>query len=432
MKNCMIFIGVMLSLSTNVLVSQQQSAFPLGIFTFGGNDVKYIQMSDTLHLNWIQGRAGQTPQLEPIVRNDSMLSVIALEDSVSELSSGQRMEYEAEQAIDPTLLKNYFTEKLTGRLSDDGGARYVEPSVHSANYMVKSAVPDREYRYGRSGYFATFRMKILKNVTGNPAVAACSVWCKTHNNALAAFTLYYNDFPNEQYKDTVVSFLIQQPSGNPPFDKDPYYLAGSVLSKYKESPCKNIDLRVYWLGSVTTWFDKVVIEDSIGHDLFLSKNDTSLTMKARNLLDASGSKVERMYLRDEPNISAFLAQRRVDQVLQGLGYSNLRGRGITAQPLNFERYLLDANAIILMTDNYVTYSNVPSPSMRNDQADAVQVRRYTTNDDYNDSLQLKLNIFTRFGIKLAGEAAKTQGKSFWFIPQLHGRGKESQRQMGGY
>lgn len=412
-----------------------QGSIPRGIFLFGQTSVDFGQIKNDLHLNYIQGSAGYVGlDLPEILTNSGGLKVLALRELLSHYASAQRMEFEAEDAPPgEENAWNYFQEKLTGRT--DGTARRCDPTEqHSAGYMVKSAVPDDQYHYKRNSYTAKFVMRVEKDKTGDPDIATVSVYCKTHDHVKASLLIGYVDFPDQNPVTIPLTFDLDTQSGNPPYVFPKAVLMGIPDSPLREDPyqnCKEIDFRVYWHGIVTTWLDKVIVEDDVAKNLFAGVHSDTIASEANTFKSsASYPLVQRFYLTDEPLPSAFLAYNYVDEGLKAVqpdGLAGGRGRGITANYWHnswAKRFIGDGQPSEYLFDQYEMTVNIPSPSINAQDAQALGIQEYTTDQSYTDAVQAAFNnLIGKFG-SLRQNISPTP---FWYVPQLHGEYNVSQR-----
>ncbi|MGH2568557.1 MAG: hypothetical protein ACRDGA_09475, partial [Bacteroidota bacterium] len=355
-----------------------------------------------------------------MVQNSGNLNVIAIrENAIHNPSTGQRMVFEAEQPVDPLLLRNYFAEKSTG--DPEGIYWKAVQNVDAVGYMVKSPVPDDAYYYKQTHYTASFIMKTQGTLTGN-LVANLEVFCLTHNMMMAQRQLYDNsvDFPDGNLKTFEVAFDLTNDPGS--YNKPANILLAKQPVLSGASSCLHVDVRVYWNGFVTTWLDKVVIEDDPGKQLFSGQFDGSISNDAA-LFKNNYPLVKRFYLRDEPEVSSFLSYNYVQQkVLQALApdTANRRGYAATAMDKNllFNRFLLDAQPSELIVDVYPIHSDIPSPNYQGSDAYTnYGIVQWMSNGHYTSSLQGQIDTSLIWnGLRLAMQSASsTPVRPFWFI-----------------
>ncbi len=390
----------------------QNSSILRGVYLFGRSWVNLQQMHDTLGLNTIQTATGYDNAWDNIVLNNTVgIKLYNLRPLLSGLSAAQRMEYEAENTSGGNGIQNYFAEHQTGYSYGYEWAAIV--GTHSAGYMIKNAQPGDEYHYGQTQYTATFKLRIppqgtspaSANASGNPKAAAlppappsqvatCEVWV---NNTLASsLTTYPSNFSSSGYKDAVLSFTVPR-GGAPPV----------------------VDLRVYWYAKVTTYVDKVIVQDTAGARLFAGVYDAMIRQEA--LTFGNLSTHEKFYLVDEPYISAFMAFRYVgDRIKAALGASNPNAGSVAATYYALDRFLATANPYQLMLDNYFLTSDVPHPSVTD--AAAAQAYGFQTWDPatYVSRLQSRIDDAALPSIRVAAVASQNRAKPWVFIPQLHG------------
>jgi len=274
------------------------------------------------------------------------------------------MEYEAEQSVDPTRQKNYFSEHGTGQVY--GTAWQVITGMNQAGWMVGSPVPDSICNYGQTSYTATFTMKVTGSVPPTRSVARCEVWVS--GSRVNFLDLRGLDFSIGDPKDFRVSFTV--PSGMAPGTvPSPGVLYGGVreylaaTGRASASSVPKLDLRVYWYGSVTTYLDKVIVTDRPADTLWAGTKDAAIKRSAKDSC-ARYPAHERFYLLDEPLVSAFKAFGYVgSRIRDTLGSSNEKAGTLTATYHSFSRYLDETQACQLMMDPYFIWSAIPHPSV---------------------------------------------------------------------
>jgi hypothetical protein len=419
MKKIITAIFIMVAVTSSLF--GQQTDFPRGVFLFGQTKVDFEQMRDSLFINYIQAYTETLSSIPEFVTDNAGLNVLAQSNLFNESSSGQKVIFQAEDNYREPLTFAYWATKETG--DDLGSEHRCRRNVDPAGFMVRDAKPDNEYRYNRTDYNATFRMQIEKNLTGNPEVADLIVYCKTHGNELARVTLSYNDFPDDEYYNFVVHFTLEttgqssEPGG--------FLTGGDESLLIDEVTCKNVDIRVYWYGLVTTWLDNAIIMDNIGSVLFAGGYDSDIINEAAPYVN-NYLNVKRFYTKDEPQISAFLSYNYVDNVFIGLNPSGLnegRGRSISAMYQGYDKalwFIQDGQPHEYFFDGYVIDSNIPSPSMTDQEAISVGVTPYQNNpQNYTQLLQEKMDYLVQIIVPVT-EHCKNNEIPFWYIPQLHG------------
>ncbi|MCW9066565.1 MAG: hypothetical protein OQJ78_09740, partial [Ignavibacteriaceae bacterium] len=309
----------------------------------------------------------------------------------------QRMVFEAEQPYDPNLLKNYFAETPSG---EPQGELLI--STGSPGYMVKSPVPDNEYNYKITHYTASFILKKTPATTGNPEVVRLEAICKDDGSILNQRILYNNDFSGNDLETKTLEFDLTY---NPNPELEP---------QYKTSTCVEVDIRVYWYGNVTTWLDKVIIEDDLGVALFSHQYDSDLLLSALSF--QSYPLMKRFYFFDEPYLSSFLAYKYVDDVIP----DEIPGITTINQSDKLERFLLDAQPLELMIDPYSITSSIPSPAFISN-ADSFGIAPYISDEYYTTTLQNALQGVYIDKVSYAASLTIPNGKNFYVVPQLHGK-----------
>ena len=144
-----------------LLSSAFAQEFPIGIY-FGGNQ-NAIDSVHAMGFTWLQAYGGWTradsSTYSYILKNNKNLKVAALlERNIYNSSFAQRMEYQAEQAVDGSGVRNYFASNPTGGLGSGFWQALV--SSHAAGFMVQSPLPNDQYFYERMHWVATARISI--------------------------------------------------------------------------------------------------------------------------------------------------------------------------------------------------------------------------------------------------------------------------------
>ncbi len=408
-------------LLVNCTILFAQEDFVRGVYVNWYHNVDYTQLRDSLNLNYIQSVVDDFNgnKLLNVLQNSGNLGIVGVslksnQNGIYISSSGQRMVFEAEQTPDPLNLKNYFNER-NGIPEQDTLWR----SPSSPGYMVKSPVPNNEYNYKRTHYTASFILKRTPAAGGNPPVVRLEAVCMATGSILAQRILYNSDFASSNLETKTLEFNLT-------FDAIPSLKPmGVLLGKPQDisSSCNGVDIRVYWYGNVTTWLDKVIVEDDIGKSLFSGLLDNTLINNAQELHNYQLMK--RFYLFDEPFTSSFLSYKYVnDKTVLAFGLDTLygKGSGITAMNnyYNLNRFLLDAQPRDILIDPYSISALIPTPSMTNSHADSLGITIYTTDNYYNTSLQNALQSGFIYGMSLAAAITIPNGTNFYVVPQLHG------------
>ena len=376
------------------------------MFLFGRASVDLAQMDTSLGVTWVQGYGGSDTSHYVI---DSGLSLISRRYSLSVISRAQRLVYQAEDTW-PRVLADYvyafFGTKETGQR--DGDSWVCNVNRHPPGYMVRKPRPDNRFYHDQKQHYAIFRMKIRKEGEPDGEVVLLSVKCYTHGGTtLGTRTLKDSDFAeSDVYHDFEVPFSLEVDC-SPPCEK----------------ACDSVDVQVYWYGNRTTWLDYVIVEDEAAKSLFGGKHDATIEAEARNCLaNPRFDRVQRFYLTDEPSVRAFLPFKYIDDKLRSLGFTGSRGRAITSNNWTdswIRWFIRAARPNEVLVHYYVLDSSIPSPPMEDMMARSVGVAPYVGDNQYNDILQPRLDIFE----KKLGPAAvysKEAGISLWSTTQLHG------------
>ena len=370
-----------------------QNEFVRGLYMFQYTAADFQRLRDSFHLNWVQAavdkwNGSQYVWDTSVLQNNGQLKIAAIIDStVNTMSAGQHMEFQAEEgSSDP--LKSYFGTKTGQR---DNTLWKVESGVDPSGYMVQDAVPDNEYRYGQTHYTASFILKRDHPPSGDPLVARLEVWCKYSSTLLAYRELRaISDFSSDDLETKTLEFDITYSP-----DPLPTPLLQGVLMARTAQPalltCDGIDIRVYWYGNLTTWLDKVIVEDALGQQLFSGAHDASLNGTIQHV--SAYPLVKRLYMRDEPEISSFLSFKYIQEkarLIYGIP-SDGTDSGITAtnRPYSFERFLVDAQPHELFVNAYPIDADVPIPpsAMSAAEATSVGIAAYSSDEEYTQLLQ---------------------------------------------
>jgi len=422
MRHLIAFLVVALFMSTNMLQAQQTTEFPIGVFTFGGNDVDYTQMKDTLGLTWVQGWGGWDGNPSALETNAKGLKVMSIRNNAYTYSKAQRMRWQAEDLAWPTEQKymwNYFQVHPDSVSTQEADSRHSILGVHAPGYMVRDPWPNNEYHYDRIYYVATFRMKILKSTPNIDTVAVLSLYCPTHGNLGTPRVLYDSSFASDNtYYEFKVPFSLEVEC-DPPCEDGPAYLTGGASVRPNHIVCQNVDFRVWWAGHRTTWLDFMIVDDIEADELFAGIHNQDL----RNEIDDFDalSNVKRVYLTDEPPIPGWLPHEQIKRFIRDSVLTTEKP-AITASPWTDEwarRFSQDAQPSEVLWDWYVLFPSVPSPSMPEDLATNLGVAQYESNTQYNSLLQSQWDYLEQ-KMWPVDSVAKATGKPLWFVPQLHG------------
>ncbi|MBA4312149.1 MAG: hypothetical protein C0417_05925 [Chlorobiaceae bacterium] len=422
MKQMYKVFSLVIIMHTSIIFAQN-STILRGVYLFGRGDVNFGQMKDSLHLNSFQtttGYAGNETQDNLALHNYAGLKVYNQRQYLATQSSAQRMVYQAEQVEDLTYTKNIFAEKHPNIHLENFNI-YVSPPA-PAGYMVKSAAPNYEYHYGDRGtnYYASFRLKV-DGGSSSTQVADCIVYCLNTNSLLAYKQVLVSDLsPVGSYHDVVVQFTLDPAPTNPASGNIAKMLTGGTVQSTQSSSCTNVDLQVYWNGNVTTYLDRVTVEDELAVALFNGANDNAIMQDASQFTANNYPLHDKFYLVDEPPVSAFLGFNYVGNLIKNTLGNIPQAGTVAANYYAFERFLNDGTPYQLMVDIYPITSDIPHPSITdNIVANAAGIATWDYNI-YLDSLQSKVDHNFLPNIRSATNAAHVNGKPLILIPQLHG------------
>lgn len=410
------FITILLLGTTTVYT---QSNILRGVFLFGRDYVNFGQMRDSLHLNAIQhSQLDSTRRDDSTLKNSAGLKVYNQRSYLAAQSTAQRMVYQAENFSNP--LWNYFAYWNPSAIRDSISLHLNGPGT--AGYLVESATPNSEYHYGdtRTYYYATFRLKVTSG-SDSTQVADCIVYCLNTDSALAHKQVLVSDVsPTGSYYDIVVPFSIDPAPTNPPLAYNGKLLTGRSLQSTSFSLCNNIDLRVNWNGNVTTYLDKVTVDDTLAHNLFAGTYDNAIKQDAGKFTPTNYPLQDKFYLADEPPISAFLGFNYVGNRIKDTLGNNPQSGTVSANNTSFQRFIVDATPYQVMIDPYFFTSEIPHPSIINPLvADTAGIAHWNYSF-YLTKLQDSLDKYIPSYFGTAAVAAIQQSKPLIIIPQLHG------------
>jgi hypothetical protein len=256
-----------LALSLILLKSAFAQEFPIGIW-FVGNQNGLNQV-DSMGFTWIQAYGGwdlsNTANFSHILQNNRNLKVIAtLERNILLPSFGQRMQFQAEEDIDPTGKLNYFKQHTTGSPGVHPGTGkdvwLADTSNHSAGFMVQSPVPDSLYFHERCDWVATATISI--DPTGNATDQVVRIEIAEGGNIFAQRIITEGEFGGSTaFKSFELPYTLPAPAPPPP----PLSLPVIATVAEAQETFRHIDVRVYWYDQVNTYLDQVVLEDSVNN-----------------------------------------------------------------------------------------------------------------------------------------------------------------------
>jgi hypothetical protein len=421
----------------NVSLSQTDSLWR-GIFQDTPLDgLNYATMRDSLHFNILEGASGYSglyPWDSVLLHNAANIRVIQRQKYLYEMSMAQQMVWEAEQEPEPLppepnpmVLHNFFWDRpdSVSAFAELDTARISVPGINHSGYVVRYATPNWEYHYERTKWLATFRLKAEYTQQAIPStyVAKCIVYSVTNSTALKESTLTVGMFPDSGvYRDFVLPFTLNPP----PAQASPLCVSTAASANNHE-----VDLRVYWYGLYTTYLDKVVVEDTLAHDLFTHVYDDSIRQAALQYGSANNSPAHHIfYLADEPPTSVFLAMNYVGKLIKDvIDSADIRSRTTTTMFNRFARFLNDAPPSLMMVDMYPITPTIPHPSILdkalstnsgitwNATNPSSNIWGYT---DYVDSLQRHLDVDLHRIFYPGAQVAKDKSKRWTYVPQLHG------------
>lgn len=361
----------------------------------------------------------QQTRLDHFLNNGPGLGVIHYTGvNLEEKSSAQRMIYQAEQPEDISLLKNYFAQRHPQSLPTTDGLRLAVGST--PGMMVSQARPSSEYHYGRTAYWATYKLKREGVHSPGTLVVTCTVYCLRHNHTLAEIALRDSHFISAEYQNFVMPFSIDYGTVRETGTQSPYrFPTGGAVAEAQSDDCDSIDLRVFWHGLVTTSLDQVIVEDGLAHELFTQTYDMALKQEA--VQGASYGLHEKFYLFDEPKVSSFLGYEYVRRMIKDtLGWGNAKARNTTAQYRDFERFLIDAQPDELMIDPYFITSDIPHPNITsNAVADDAGIARWDA-VTYLTSLQRSIDTVLAKSFRPGAIAAGQYNRQLVLGLQYHG------------
>jgi hypothetical protein len=415
--------------------------FPIGIW-FGGNQ-NAIDSVYSMGFTWIQAYGGwdRNNFSTLVLQNTRNLNVAAvLERNIHNPSFAQRMQYQAEQAVDPNGRFNYFATHQTGQQDP------LDPTLwralvanHAAGYMVQSPVPDDQYFYERMHWVATAQMRI--DLTGNSSAQVVRIEIADGSNILAQRVLTEGEFGGSTaLRSFEVAYSLLPPAPLPKF----YKLPVTITQTAQNNP--HINVRVWWHDQVNTYLDFVTLEDSVVHpnysgayQLFRGQRDADITNDASFFASQTTYPLlQRFYLRDEPNYNGYQPFNYVDQRILNTagmqGSANGRGRGITATPnyaqgtpnvnAAFNRFMDGADPYELLVDAYPINADISAPTEYIPAGDAANagIAAFSSASNYNLQLQPALYYMITNSFLPAIQTAQSQSPAipWWYFAQVHG------------
>jgi parallel beta-helix repeat protein len=421
MRKLITFILMALFIHSGAM--RAQSSILRGVYLFGRDSVNTIQMRDSLHLNAFQTGTGDSPTVrnDSALKNPAGLKVLNQRGILVDNSSAQRMEYDAWRT-DQSGLYNYFSS-FHPAIHKTSNEVYLDSSEADSGYMVQSCSPNWAYYYGniRSGYYATFRLKISGSYGGNPQVVRCSVYSIDSSITLKDTILYANDLlPENSYKDIKLYFNLSPALTNPPGRYTKKYLTGGVNQVTQGNTYHYIDLRVYWFGNVTTYLDNVIVDDTRGDSLFAGLMDDTIKQDAGQFTPAAYPLHDKFYLLDEPPMSTYLAFDYVGKRIRDTLGNIPQAGTVSACWFEIERFLAYGKPAQLINDAYFIYSDTPHPSITDHATAAAAGIPDWDYASYTALFQYHVNIALADQFRKASQAAKQYSMPYIFTPQLHG------------
>ena len=425
-------------LSSANSLSAQQTDIPRGVFLFGGTNVDFTQMRDSLGINWVQGYCGAGTAHTSVDENTAGIKVIAQRNNIDNASTCQHMEYEAARLPVYDQSYNYFASKPTGQDVPDADVRdihfqnahFCQKGVNPSGYMVSGPTPNNEFHYGHTSYTATFRLKIDDKSHSDDSVATLYVTeYDSSGNVLAGspspLTLTEGSFSStNNYQSFTIPFTVAQQAGSQRLD----FKAGRANVMTATSAVDHIDIQVYWYGNVDTWLDYVDVDDDVSLNLFSGQYDQLIHDDINDYITGD-SLVQRLYTRDEPFIPSFLPYKYVDAKLDSLFPTGglPRGRAITEDYWSGtiqNRFFLDAQPNEYIYEAPVFNADIPSPSVEKAYnfgliPDRTGIAAYTTDADYINAVQSRFDWMAS-AFKDVAEVTRNNSVQFWYSAHMDG------------
>ena len=308
---------------------------------------------------------------------------------IERLCYGQRLEYEAEGGNNGFSYTNN-----TGYVTTDSGRQVVKGCLNSAQCPEADATPrylcQNIYENLQHGDLTDFTQLDTAEWFIKPVIRIDSN--EAHNNfndsvvridvinysgrLINSFKINAGDFlKNGNYSGKYVS-NFQNPMKVTGETHDTIGLNFGMKyadwGKWKDS-CK-VDFRVWWYGKVEVWFDKMVVDDEYGNQLFSSDSITKSVMetKIREEVDAFTGPMGNngSFFIDELTHSNIPCVQRVDNIMKSVrpdaklnfatsNYHNIRsykdnaiGNRELLKQLNSESFNADAHEIINFLNFY--------------------------------------------------------------------------------
>ncbi len=415
-------------------VSQPMMAqeFPIGAYIHKPDTAEYRRCNFTWAVMMTDFFWGPDTN-EYYYQNASRLKIIAMRRlNIYDRSIAQRLLIQP-QTLSKYRVKNSLLRHETGELTADGW--WAKPGKHSAGHLVRLPLPFWQFRHGAATLNDSFRIKIAFPERAHKPVVTLLLVDHSSGDTLSVKTLYSDThFHDDAYHLFSLDWRLD--SSRHGAQPSRALIAGEI----------SIDVLVYWHGEVETWLDQILLDDEKESTLFRGGFDEAIIKDASQFKSSTRYPLlKRFMLHDEPPIHGFHAFRYVDKILQSVrpdGQAEGRGRGWTANNLDYMRFLQEAQPFELAVNLYPLGPSLPSPSLTDQAADSLGIPHYRY-QEYTKHLQAVLDSMVGVertyygdyswdkGLRPAIEATKRIGskKGFWFIPQLHGI---LWRKHGGY
>ena len=342
-------------------------------------------------------------------------------------SRAQQMIYEAEATDNAHGTRNWFQEHPVGG---------VDPSVPTAwkatiglplGYMVQGAAPSDEYRWGVSKYKAIFIQRVDQGQPPSYAVSRCEIWV----NGVRTDTLRLSagQFTGTNYRSDTIAFSVPASISSSPsihgglsggYGYTSSHGTGSLGNGAmiaNDASQGNVDLRVWWFGQVSTYLDKVIVEDSVAHVVMNGAYDAATQAEA--VTYAGCPTHDKFYLSDEPWVSSFRGFRYISDQIKTALPNNPKAGSLTATFHDYERFITETNPDRLIFDWYALKTFIPSPSLPyRDPASTYGIATWDT-VVYLNKLQLTTDTLLE-NLRPIANAAQLHAKPWLITPQLHG------------
>ncbi|MBS1552987.1 MAG: hypothetical protein JST15_13055 [Bacteroidetes bacterium] len=439
-------------------------------YSIYGNIPRYV---DSLNFNSIQIYGGlqggafdsalnsYSTQVSGLMEklDTSGLKVLYGRDKISKLCYGQRLEYEAEGGNDGFSYSRRYADVIT-----DNGRTVLHPCITDCDatprLLCDSIYENLQHCNIVADFFSVADtgvwylkpvMRIdtsdFSSTDSTPVVRIDAI--NFEGNLIKSATIRVRNFKNSNFEYlggyiSEFNFIDEPPSTN-------LNVSGNLVSGLNAGRdddhldlCK-VDFKIYWFGQVDVWFDKLIVDDEMGNNLFNANPDirnifeTKVTEEIDAFRSSNLHPSNYAYYVDEMVYSNIPCIKRVTELMDSIdagsrltcattNYLNTRGlrndtlgNRVFFQKLNPELFTNDAHEIPGMFPNNLT--------LREGRFNQIAIS--SSISSYQNELQLRFGDKTRAAnenqgslvhqINFAREQRNLYAPNAQFImqPQLH-------------